>query len=129
EIHGPAQSGRMPLARAARLPEPLESRLLYSAYGDYGTGSGVGPVTPAVTAAAALDVSAVLSSHLRPAMPTGPAAQAVGATDATLTWPAMPAGVTGVRLERGTAAKGPFAAVATLGPATTSYHDTGLAAG
>jgi hypothetical protein len=55
-------------------------------------------------------------------------AQAASSTGVTLEWESSAEGVTGFRIERSTGG-GDFEEVAEVGPATTTYTDTGLAAG
>ena len=67
-----------------------------------------------------------------PTPPTNSAVSASGATSLHIVWSntlsAGDAEVTSYRLERATAAVGPFTAIATLPQASTAFEDTGLAA-
>jgi hypothetical protein len=63
-----------------------------------------------------------------PAAPTGLTAVAVGTGRIDLTWSAS-SGATEYRVLRGTASGGPYAQIATVLSPTTSYSNTGLAAG
>lgn len=63
-----------------------------------------------------------------PADPTGLSAAATSATQINLGWTDNSTDETGFKLERATAAAGPFTQIATLGAGVTTYNNTGLTA-
>ncbi len=63
-----------------------------------------------------------------PAAPTGLAATAVSSTQVDLTWIDNSTNESGFKLERATAAAGPFTQIAVTGTGVTGYSDSGLTA-
>src|SRR5260370_26920118 len=83
-------------------------------------------VVEAVNGSGSSAPSAQVSGTTGLAAPTGVTATAASASQINLTWTAV-AGATSYTVQRGTTTGGPYATVGSV--ATTSFSDTGLAAG